>query len=348
MQRQILVPLDGSKLAEKSLPHAVTLARSTGSGLTLLRVVPTPSATNPLAWAVPVHSTTWAYHNEMLNLAHEYLAGIAKGLESEGLAVQWKLVRGDPAERIIQHAQENAGVVMIVMATHGRSGVSRWLLGSVAEKVLQTSPAPLVLIRPSEEAQTEASAPEITSYSTILVPLDGSALAERALGQAQVLAKAAGAKLLLVSVVSGFEDPGMIRRAESVRALEVLYEQEKQRLAGYLSSTAQQIEEEGISVQTLLLEGDAAVELLRASRESGADLIVMSTHGRGGLERLWLGSVAIRVAHAAELPVLLVRVDGEVTRKRLAGSEIDSGEWSMVDNRQLRGEPMALHIRRAT
>lgn len=349
MQRQILVPLDGSRLAESALPHALTLARATGNGLTLLRVVPVPPAANPLAWAVPGHSTTWAYHKEMLDMAREYLESIVGRLEREGVAALTKLVEGDPAENIIRHAQDNLDIVMIVMATHGRSGLSRWVLGSIAEKVLQTSPTPLVLVRPPEdEAETWVPAPQMPGYSTILVPLDGSTLAEQALKQTRMLAIATGATLLLVSVVSGPEDLSIARRAESMRVLAVMHEQEKQRLDSYLASTAQQIEAAGIKVRTLLSEGDAADEILRASLEKDADLILMSTHGLGGLERLWMGSVAIRVAHAADLPVLLVRANVEARGQQLARAETDSGEWSMVGNRQLRGESMAQHGRRAT
>lgn len=340
MQRQIVVPLDGSRPAEKALPHAVALARATDSGLTLLQVVSIPQPENPLAWGVRVVSTVSALREEMLESAHEYLRDVTLRLGSEGMPVHVEVLEGDAAEAIIVYAEQHPEVVMIVMATRGRSGLTRWVLGSVAEKVLQASPVPLALIRPQvgsgSQAEVDASAfgrrglPSIPTYRTILVPLDVSVLAEEALPQATVLAAATGATLLLVSVmplpdrihlpipprVTRDEDANNAEagtllppRQSVAKVLKDLYEREKQALTHYLASVARRVEgagTAGIEVRTRVLEGDAAKEILRASGEGGADLIVMSTHGRGGLSRLWLGSVAMKVVREAALPVLLV------------------------------------------
>ena len=361
MQRQILVPLDGSQLAEKALPHAAAMARATGSGLTLMRVVAPPPGVNPLVWAVPVESTTWTYHKKVLGIAQEYLESIAGRLEAGGTAAQVRVVEGEAAEQLILHAQQNPETAMIVMATHGRSGLSRWLLGSVAEKILHASPIPLVLIRPgADDAELEVSlsAQELPVYRTILVPLDGSLLAEVAIEQAQTLASASGASLLLVSVAHAFEEPTMARRAEIARRIEVLNGRERKWLAGYLSDVAHEIEEDGITVQTRLSEGDPAEEILRAGREGDADLIVMSTHGRSGLERLWLGSVAMKVAHTAELPVLLVQAPATARAKASAHPEMrqqqpadqmdDAEMWPDGQNHQYQPETEAQHGSKAT
>lgn len=115
MLRQIIVPLDGSTLAEQALPHAASLARATGSGLTLIRVVTAPPGANPLVWAVPVDSTTWTYHKKMLDMAGEYLASIAARFEADGTTVQTRMVEGEAAEQIILHAQQSPETSMIVM-----------------------------------------------------------------------------------------------------------------------------------------------------------------------------------------------------------------------------------------
>ncbi|MBF6612465.1 MAG: universal stress protein [Chloroflexi bacterium] len=358
MQRQILVPLDGSKLAEQALPHAAAMARAIGSGLTLIWVVTPPPGVNPLVWAVPIESTTWTYHKKMLGIAQEYLASIAGRLEADGTTVQTRMVEGEAAEQIILHAQQSTQTSMIVMATHGRSGLSRWLLGSVAEKILHAAPTPLVLIRPAAddaEMEVSLSVADLPAYRTILVPLDGSLLAEQALEQAQPLAAATGASLLLLSVANAVGDLIVARRAETMRRIEVLNERERKRLAAYLADVALDIEDAGITVRTRLSEGDPAEEILRAGREAGADLIVMATHGRSGLKRLWLGSVAMKVTHTAELPVLLVGVrvpaaeaaekkveaSSEVQRQQLADQTNEGTIWPGAQNNRSQPEPVA-------
>ncbi|HVF99083.1 MAG TPA: universal stress protein [Chloroflexia bacterium] len=342
MQTRIIVPLDGSRPAEHALPHALALARATGSELTLLHVVSIPQAANPLVWGVRAVSTASAIRDELVESAHEYLRDITSRLgseASEGMTVQVEVLEGEAAEAIVVYAEQHPEVVMTVMTTRGRSGLTRWVLGSVAEKVLQASPVPLVLIRPQvgseNQAEVDASAfgrwglPAIPTYRTILVPLDFSLLAEEALPHARALATATGAALLLVSVMPlpypiDLPGPDQVTRDDAnnaeagsllpprqsvAKALKEVYEREKVALTQYLASVARRVEEAGtprIEVRMRDLEGDAAKEILRASSEGGADLIVMSTQGRGGLARLWPGSVAMSVVREAALPVLLV------------------------------------------
>ena len=359
MQKQLIVPLDGSRLAEEALPHAVALARATGSGITLLQAVPTASSIGALAWAVPFAQPA-AKREEVVESAREYLRSVAQRIESAsaGGPPQVGLVAGDAAEAIIRHVEQDPKATMIVMATNGRSGLSRWVLGSVAEKVLQAAPVPLVLIRPSAvsgestgESQVGESAfepprvPSIPEYKTILVPLDGSALAEAALEQARALAAVFEATLLLVSVTP-LPDPvdwtnfptyvpgGPVIDPRTGRSpsrhagvgtwVRVLYEKEKGLLAHYQAWIAHNIKKSSILVRTRLLEGNAANEILRASREEGADLIVMSTRGRGGLAHLWPGSVAMGVVREAALPVLLVR-SNLVSRREPEGEQNNPG-----------------------
>lgn len=269
-------------------------------------------------------------------MAQVYLASIAGRLESQVAAVQTRLLEGEAAEQITLHVQQSTQTSTIVMATHGQSGLQQLWLDSVAEKILHAAPTPLVLIRPAAddaEMEVSLSVADLPAYRTSLVPLDGSLLAEQALEQAQLLAAATGASLPLVSVATTVGDPTVARRAEIMRRIEVLNERERKRLAAYLADVAYDIEESGIPVRTRLSEGDPAEEILRAGREAGAELIVMSTHGLNakqnpGLQWLWLGSVATRVAHAAELPVLLVPI-----RPPAAGIKV--GASSEVQRQQL-------------
>jgi nucleotide-binding universal stress UspA family protein len=315
MQHEILVPLDGSPLAETILPHAQLLAESTGSALTLLSIVPVLPVTNPMAGALgmdPLDEHDWETD---VARAHDYLLGVAARLEADGVRVRAEAIEGVPAPAILDYAARHPAVRTIAMATHGRGGVGRWVFGSVAEQVLHGTPIPLLLVRPQpgpRGPQTPAARP----YRTILVPLDGSALAEQALTQATALAAHAGAALLLVAAVpepdTAVGRPGKEtqprNRAAAARVAEAT------RLEAYLGRTAANLRAQGAGAGTALPAGPAAEAILHAAETGGADLIVMASHGRSGLARLWLGSVAAKVVQGATRPVFLVRATGPDTR----------------------------------
>jgi nucleotide-binding universal stress UspA family protein len=312
MQREILVPLDGSPLAETILPHAQLLAQSTGSAVTLLSAVPTVLTANAVAGPLglePYDEHAWETD---VTYAHDYLVGVAARLEVEGLRVRAHVVEGAPAPVILDYAARHPAVSTIAMATHGRSGLGRWVFGSVAAQVLHGAAIPLLLVRPHagpRGPQTPAARP----YKTILVPLDGSSLAEQALTQAATLAGRDGAALLLVAAVPEPDahvgrpghDTQPRSRAAAARVAEAA------RLEGYLGRTAAHLREQGLGAGTALPAGPAADAILHAAETSGADLIVMASHGRSGLARLWLGSVAAKVVQGATRPVLLVRATAD-------------------------------------
>src|SRR4051812_25484540 len=203
MQTKIVVPLDGSPLSEAVLPQAKLLARATGSTLILLRVAAPPLLTEPLVSSLPAPVITLPTQQQDAEIAQPYLEETARQLDAEGFAVRTVLLEGDPAAAIVLFAGREPNVLLIAMATHGRSGLGRWLFGSIAEKVLQAAPVPLLLVRPCPEAPIT---PRPHSYKTILVPVDGSVFAEQALDQACALASTTGASLLLVSAVPALED----------------------------------------------------------------------------------------------------------------------------------------------
>src|SRR5581483_10294261 len=146
MQQQILVPLDGSALAESILPYAGALARATSGTLKLLQVKP------PLPVDMEVNgmaSILEKWQKQALDAARAYLTGVAARLQSTGLIVQTEVLEGDPATCIVSSAEQDTDLLLIAMTTHGRGGMRRWILGSVASKVLHTCPRPLLLRRPS-------------------------------------------------------------------------------------------------------------------------------------------------------------------------------------------------------
>jgi nucleotide-binding universal stress UspA family protein len=149
MFERVLVCLDGSDLAEEALPYAAEIARRFGSTLVLLEVTAGPSAV--------VEPTTGYYHatspgrvQRSEDEAADYLEGIAAGLEKEGLRVEYLTLPGAPGKAIVGYAEEN-DVGLIVLGTHGRSGLSRLAFGSVADYVLKQSRRPVLMKRPGEQ-----------------------------------------------------------------------------------------------------------------------------------------------------------------------------------------------------
>ena len=318
MQTEILVPLDGSLVAETALPPALALARALGGSLTLLRVTPPTLGAEPLAEAIQAPVITYRPRPQHRDEADAYLAGVTQRFASSGVPMRILVLRGDPATAIVQYAQEAPGVRLIAMATHGRSGVSRWVFGSVAEKVLRATPAPLLLVRPDDDGMAPPPMHALP-YRTIIVPLDGSPFAEQALDQAYAVAAATGASLLLVAVAP---EPDEFLAAEvgdiPVWRLEDRLA-ETERLDAYLQQQAARLINAGLTVEIQVRAGSPAQAILDTAEEAAADLIVMATHGRSGLQRLWLGSVALKVVQSARTPVLLVRAQ-EARKPRAAES----------------------------
>lgn len=304
MERQILVPLDGSLLAETVLPHAALLARATDSHLTLLQTLLAPALIAPMVGVLPPAFVTAQFLEADPQVAQNYLTPVAQRLEAAGLVVRTLVVEGDPATTMVAWAAQDPPQRRIAIATHGRSGLSRWVFGSVAEKVIQAAPCPILLVRAERDAQIQQL--PARPYHRIVVPLDGSALAERALNQAGPLALAAQASLLLVTVVSPGDDPiasveGLPQSAEARR-------QGVEQLEHYLQTVAERLRSMGVTVETRIAYGQPAEGILHCSAEADGDLIVIASHGRSGLQRFWLGSVALKVVQSAQRPVLLVRM----------------------------------------
>ncbi|HMA33996.1 MAG TPA: universal stress protein [Chloroflexia bacterium] len=281
MQTKILVPLDGSARAEAILPAAATLAREIGSSLVLLRVAPEFAG------------------------AAAYLHAWAAELETRGLLVTTQVLGGAPAPAIIEYARHAPGIGLIAMATHGRRGLDRWVGGSVAEAVLQRAGRPLLLVRAGDRAPQDA--PQLILH-TILVPLDGSTFAAQALDEARHLARATAATLLLVSVMPAPEHLSLAEAGITPFWVMEARQEAARRMRQELGVTARRLLDEGLPVRVRLMHGDPAAEILHAATEEHTDLVLMATHGRNGLQRLWPGSVALQVVQAATRPVLLVPV----------------------------------------
>jgi nucleotide-binding universal stress UspA family protein len=207
---------------------------------------------------------------------------------------------------VVKVAEGQAGT-LIAMSTHGRSGVTRWVLGSVTDKVLHATATPMLIVRPRDGAGAGAE-PKI---ETIIAPLDGSPLAEQALPHVVAVAKALRAKVTLVRVVpTTAYYLGMMDYPSAV--YQELIDAEEEAAGKYLGEMAAKLRGEGVSIAAEKMgRGDAAGAILDLAVGSPNTLVAMTTHGRSGVGRWVLGSVADRVVRHAGAPVLLIRAVAE-------------------------------------
>ncbi|MFU8795942.1 MAG: universal stress protein [Dehalococcoidia bacterium] len=296
MFRTVLVCLDGSGLAEQVVPYARMQALQFGSEVHLLRAAEKRPREK---------STTGSEGTE----ATAYLDTMAESLRKDGIAVTCAAVEGAAGEAILSYARQHK-MGLISMATHGRSGLGRAVLGSVASAVLRGSFSPMLIIRPRE---TGARIPkEIQPVKKILVCLDGSRLAEQVIPCAAGQALGFQAHLVLFQVVSGPLDysPGITGAAPVENA--ALGEMTREALnsaKAYLEQIAAPLRRQDIQVNTAATVGRAGETILGYAGRHSMDLIAIATHGRSGLGQALYGSVADHVLRESGLPILLVRCE---------------------------------------
>ena len=279
--KRILVPLDGSRLSEAIVPLAEALARDYEAALLLVRALRTLNSAEAEVKAQEE--------------AEIYLRGMADELTARGLRVEWKVWYDEPDRAIADAARFNA-VDLITMTTHGRGGLSRLMFGSVAESLVRMAPVPVLLVRG-----------ELAWYPgglrKIVVPLDGSERSEAIL---PVVERLAGPFDLAIELLRAIEPLPAYAAAEisSARTEEMIALEEAD-AEGYLRKVATPLEAKGLRVARCVGRGLAVDVILRRAEETGAGLVAMSTHGRTGVGRLLIGSVAERVLRSAPVPVLL-------------------------------------------
>jgi nucleotide-binding universal stress UspA family protein len=303
--RPVVLPLDGSALSERALPWAVAIARLRQAPLVLMGVVdPYQASTLGLAASagMPLYDTLVPDAVEEVTKYLEAQAGKCAALAPD-LRIDARVLIGDAAREIL-HGSGEVEAQVVVMTTHGRGGVDRWIRGSVAERIVSQGHLQVMLIRPWDH-----SVPEVTDAHPgwrVLVPLDGTTLAEGALAEAARLA--VGAEVLLVRDVVPLHGEWSSDPTEQLAA--------NAEAGTYLERIADQMRATGTHVRTVVLTrpevADAICELV--SMEA-VDMIVATTHGRGAIGRWLHGSVSDDLVLRAPVPVLLIHVEEAITAR---------------------------------
>lgn len=301
MFTHLLVPLDGSSLAEATLPYVRALATLDAPRVTLLHLIePSPPAS--------VHG---ARHLRTVAEAEQYLTDVARILARDGIAVETHVdtnEAGDTAGRIVDHAAEWAAD-LVVLCAHGRNGIGRWLFGSIAQKVMADGVAPVLLVRP-----VAGSEPRPVAFRNLLVPLDGTADSEHVLPVARDLARAAGGVLHLAMVVPTVETlsgaMSSVARFSPKVTTELLHASEQDAVA-YLASLVQRLAVDGVAVRATVGRGEPAAVTVETAKRLRADLVLIASHGRAGWEGAWAGSVSNKILARLDSPFVLVRAPGK-------------------------------------
>ena len=298
MYQHILVPLDGSPMAESALPVAAYLSEKFQARVTLVHVIEKDAP----------HEVHGQPHLRDAEQVTAYLQGVSQRVFREDIQVDYHVHTAEVknvAESIVAHASE-LGHDLIVMCTHGRGRALHLLLGSIAQNVISMGSVPVLITHPEENGDIPAF-----SCGAILVPLDGNADHAQALPVAKELAMACGASLHLVMVIPSF---GALSGQMTVTSrllpgtTSKMLEMSAQSAEESLQSQLEELQRQGFAASAHVLRGNPADLIVDSARQSEIDLIVLATHGRSGMEALWAGSVTHKVCSRCKIPLLLIPV----------------------------------------
>ena len=307
MYKRILAPLDGSEMAEQALPYVRFLAKDLQAKVELLRI----SGGVPLEFLNNQTLHPQDIMDAMRNEANNYLNDAMRRLDNIGLSVSVSVRDGAPAQAIVEAAEQEPDTI-IAMTTHGRSGMARWVMGSVADKALHTTDCPFLLIKAREDAEIEADA----RVNSIIVPLDGSEFAAEALPHAAALARPRRLKVILARATPSLGEYQKYMQYSMLDASTSVYTgpyEEWSREAdanamGYLRDIGERFSmDNGVTVDERLLSGSPADAVVDLVHEEPNSLVVMTSHGRSGMGRWVMGSVADRIVRHSGSPVLVIR-----------------------------------------
>lgn len=306
MFKKVLVPLDGSPLAEQAMIPAVQLARALKAEMLLLRSIQPvytmmPVVAGEYEWAWPEYA-----REDSRREIRDYLEVVRRQHECPDCAIRAITHEGDPAGVIVDTVAEE-GIDLIIMSTHGQTGVRRAVFGSVTERVLHSVACPVLVTRSADPIRR------------VLIALDGSELAELAVPPALEIARALGARVILLRVNEMLPlnplDVTMSWDWDAEAPQRKLVGELRQTAETYLRDIAARYELSAADVQTIVLDGSPVDRIQEFARLYGIDLIAMSTHGRTGLRRWLYGSVTAKVMRGSDRSMLIVRPPEEELRE---------------------------------
>ena len=283
----LAVLLDGSIFAAQAIPAAKSIASATGAQITLLSSVKDDTA----AFQVQYEDTRRA--------RDVYLRGVAEDLEQEGFSVDYFIRPGHIADATQQLISED-GIDLVVTTTRGKSGTQHWIRGGVSRKLLQKICIPVLLV-PDTDGENGA-APKI---DRILIALDGSINSERVLPYASVLAKAYESELVLITVPAVPEVKNYRAAAEVVETIRAKAEVD---IRKFLDAVARTLRDDGINVRTIVTGSIPAQTIVQVSEEEDADMIMLTSMGRGGMDLVMMGSVAQHVVQITPDPIFMMPI----------------------------------------
>jgi nucleotide-binding universal stress UspA family protein len=296
MLERILVPLDGSSLAECVLSHVIALATTHDARVTLLRVLEKQQERHRAAFVNPLDA-----HLDSV-IAQAYLTEVAQQLSRAGILVETAISSGSAAVEIVAYAQQNE-IDLIAMSSHGKNGLSSWNMSSVAQKVAARAHRSVMIVHAYVPANEQV---DIVTYRRLLVPLDGSQRAECVLPAATSLARAHDAQLVLAHVVRKPEMPRQLWTDDEERGLlEQLMACRRHRAESYLEGVRQRLTIDA-DVQ-LRQSADVPGALQALAEDDGFDMILLSAHGYSGSPRRTYGSVTASLIGYSSTPLLIVQ-----------------------------------------
>jgi nucleotide-binding universal stress UspA family protein len=305
---RILVCLDHSSFSDAALRHAISIAKTFDSAMTLLYVL------QPAHETAVLHTTdpfSWEIARKEAGAYLEQLEG--ETARATGLQVDWRLEQGHPAERILSLARD-IGADLIVLGSHGESGARAWGLGSTAQQVLSVARASVLVARGAGGHAQDEAAP-----TRILLPLDGSLRAESVLPTAARIARAHGAELLLAHVVAEPFATAMQHVGDELDLARQVATSLESCAARYLEGLCHQLEREGLAVRSIVVRrADERQSLLDVVLTEGVDLVVVSAHGNTCNPAQSFGSVTTHMLAHASAPLLVLQdlPEGETDRVR--------------------------------
>ena len=299
MFMHILVPLDGSKLAEAAIPIAASLTKTLNAPVTLLHIIEQDAPRE-------IHKD---HHITQADEASTYLEKLAKRVFPANAKVDWHVHTAavkDVSASIVEHAMTEFQPDLIVMCTHGKSGVRELLFGSIAQQVVAHGTTPLLLIKP------EVDSAQTFKLDKILVPLDSGPVHDDSLPVTQELANAYGSEIYLLTVIPTFSTvTGETAAASSLlpattsALLDINVENAEEDLQAHLD----ELKQADFRVTAEIARGDPATEIVNLSEKLNADLVVLTTHRKAGAAAFWARSVAPNVTRRARVPILLIPLE---------------------------------------